>query len=269
MRMGKYSVFRTLTQCNAAGGARLAPAPLALAAATLYSGDVAHQTLQTSDSAFFGPELFAFLRQLKRHNDREWFNRNKARYEQVIVERALQFIQAFGPHLRRISPHFVADPRPARGSLFRIYRDTRFAADKRPYKTHVGIHFAHEKGKDVHVPAFYLHLEPENCFTAAGIWHPDNPALSRIRAAIVGRSSAWGAIHRKFELEGDALLRPPRGFDPEHPFIEDIKRKDFIASVTFTDAQVCGPKFMADFTRSCRTMVPLVEFTAKALGLEF
>ena len=220
------------------------------------------------DNAFFCPELFDFLRQLKRHNNREWFAKNKARYENVVRDPALFFISSFEPHLRKLDPNFVADARPTRGSLFRIYRDTRFSPDKRPYKTHIGIHFSHAKGKNVHAPVFYLHMEPDNCFAAAGVWHPDNSALTKIRTAIVAEPGQWAKVRRKLELEGDSLKRPPRGFDVNHRFIEDLKRKDFVASVGLTEAQVCGPKFMWDFTVACRTMLPLVEFTTRALGLQ-
>jgi uncharacterized protein (TIGR02453 family) len=220
-------------------------------------------------TAFFCPELFRFLRQLKRHNNRDWFAKNKHRYEEVVRDPALLFISSFEPDLHELSPHFVADPRPARGSLFRIYRDTRFSADKRPFKTHVGIHFSHASGKDAHAPVFYLHLEPDNCFAAAGVWHPDSSALTRIRMAIVAQPVQWAKVKRKLELEGDSLVRPPRGFDPNHPFIEDIKLRDFVASVELTEAQVCGPKFTQDFAAACRTMLPLVEFTTRALGLQF
>jgi len=220
------------------------------------------------DAVFFRPELFDFLRQLKRHNSREWFARNKQRYEEAVRDPALLFIASFAPHLRRLSPHFVADPRPTRGSLFRIYRDTRFSQDKRPFKTHVGIHFSHASGKDAHAPVFYLHLEPDNCFAAAGVWHPDSSALTRIRMAIMEEPGRWAKVKQKLELEGESLRRPPRGFDPNHRFIEDIKRKDFVASVGLTEAQVCGPDFMRDFAAACRAMLPLVEFATRALGLE-
>ena len=104
------------------------------------------------DTAFFFLELFDFLRQLKRHNNRDWFAKNKQRYEEAVLDPALLFISSFGPHLRKLSPHFVAAPRPTRGSLFRIYLDTRFSPDKRPFKTHVGIHFSHVSGKDAYAP---------------------------------------------------------------------------------------------------------------------
>ena len=220
------------------------------------------------DDAFFRPELFDLLRQPKRQNNRDCFARNERRYEEAVRVPALLFIGSFGPHLHRLCPHFIANPRPARGSLFRIYRDTRFSPDKRPFKTHVGIHFSHASGKDAHAPVFYLHLEPDNCFAAAGVWHPDNSALTRIRMAIAAGPERWAKVRRKLELEGDSLRRPPRGFDPNHRFIEDIKRKDFVASGGLTEAQVCGPRLMLDFAAACRTMLPLVEFTTRALGLE-
>jgi uncharacterized protein (TIGR02453 family) len=236
------------------------------------------------EAPYFTPELLVFLRQLRRNNNREWFARNKARYEKVVRGPALNFISGFAPLLRQISPHFVADARPTRGSLFRIYRDTRFAADKRPFKTHVGIHFSHAAGRDAgapaeatstavasapHAPVFYLHLEPENCFAAAGIWHPDYRALTKVRAAIVRDPGQWGKLRRKLELEGDRLSNTPRGYDAKHPFIEDIKQKDFVCSVAFSDAQLCRAKFMRDFFSACRSMAPLVQFVTKALDLKF
>ena len=222
-----------------------------------------------SDSEYFSPELFQFLRRLKKNNKREWFAKNKALYQQLVVEPALLFIGDFASHLSKLSPFFLADARPSRGSLFRIYRDTRFSSDKRPYKTHVGIHFHHASGKDAHAPVFYLHLEPDGCFAAAGIWHPDNAALTRVRTAIVREPERWAAIRKKLELEGDSLSRPPRGFDPQHPCIEDLKRKDFITSVEFGEDQICGRKFMRDFAAGCRKMSPLVEFTTQALSLKY
>ena len=221
------------------------------------------------DGEFFQPELFDFLRQLKRHNNREWFAKNKLRYQTLAVEPAMRFITGFAPHLAKLSPYFVADARPTRGSLFRIYRDTRFATDKRPFKTHVGIHFWHNTGKDAHAPVFYLHLEPDGCFAAAGVWHPDNQVLTRIRSAIVRNPERWGKIRRKLELDGDSLARPPRGFDPQHPHIEDIKRKDFVASVELAEADICAPRFIPTFTSVCKQMAPLVEFTTAALELKY
>ncbi len=221
------------------------------------------------NSTIFQPDLFRFLRQLKRHNDREWFAKNKTRYQHAVVDPAMEFIGGFAPHLERLSPHFIADARPTRGSLFRIYRDTRFSSDKLPFKTHIGIHFSHESGKNAYAPVFYLHLEPDGCFAAAGVWHPDTRALTKIRVTIVSQPEQWKKVTRRLELEGESLIRPPKGFSSEHPLIEDLKRKDFVASVAFSEEQLCGPAFMKVFVAACHTMTPLVEFTTKALGLKF
>ncbi len=219
--------------------------------------------------SYFSSDLFDFLRKLKRNNNRDWFARNKGRYEQVVRDPVLRFIEAVGPELYKVSPHFVADPHPSRGSMFRIYRDIRFSNDKRPYKTHIGVQFAHEKAQDAHAPVFYLHLEPDNCFAAGGVWHPDSPTLLRIRNAVVAQQDDWKKLRKKIELEGDKLSRPPKGFPPSHPLIDDLKYKDFICSVAFSDKQMCSPKFLADFVGACREMQPLVEFTTGALGLRF
>jgi uncharacterized protein (TIGR02453 family) len=108
-----------------------------------------------------------------------------------------------------------------------------------------------------------------NYFATAGIWHPDNQALTKVRMAIMREAEQWAKVRKKLTLEGDSLTRPPRGFDPNHPFIDDIRMKDFVVSVALTEEQVCSGKLMRDFASACRKMSPLVEFTTKALGLKF
>lgn len=214
---------------------------------------------------YFTPESFAFLRELRENNNRQWFAENKQRYERDVRDPALRFISDFGPRLHTIAPHLVADPRR---SMFRIYRDTRFSRDKSPYKTHVGIHFFHEKSKAAaSVPGFYLHVTPGESFAAAGIWHPDPTALGKVREAIA-TSPAWKKIKRsKLPIEGGSLKRPPRGYAADHPLIEDIKRTDFVTSVRLEDKDLSSTHFLGDFGRACRKMRPLVEFVARALRL--
>ena len=105
-------------------------------------------------------------------------------------------------------------------------------------------------------------------FSGRTLWHPESSALTKIRTAIVAEPEQWAKVSRKLELEGDSLMRPPRGFDRNHTFIEDIRRKDFVAPVGFTEAQVCSTRLMRDFAAACQDMLPLVEFTTRALGLE-
>lgn len=226
-----------------------------------------------SRQAHFQPQLFRFLRDLKANNSRPWFLENKERYERHARQPLLQFITDFGPGLRRISTNFVADPRPVGGSMFRIHRDTRFSRDKSPYKPMVAAQFRHVKAKDVHAPGFYLHLEPGRVFAGAGLWRPDGAAAARVRTAMVNNPAAWRravsgrAFRESCTLEGERLRRPPRGFDPDHALVEDLKRKDFIAVRQFTQAEVCSADFLVHYTRTCRSMAPLMKFLTKALGL--
>lgn len=224
---------------------------------------------------YFDPDFFRFLEDLKRNNQREWFQVNKQRYEEQVRDPAQRFISDFGPELRKISRHFLADPRPVGGSMFRIYRDTRFAKDKSPYKTHVGIQFRHRQGKDVHAPGFYLHLDPDGCFAGAGIWHPDGQALSAIRTAIDAEPTTWKRItgSKRFsdtlELAGGSLKRAPQGYDPGHRLIEDLKRKDFIAVANFDQESAMGPDFLKRYLAICRTGSPLVKFLCEAVDVPF
>jgi uncharacterized protein (TIGR02453 family) len=230
---------------------------------------------KTSAQQSFTPALFRFLRDLKKNNDRDWFNANKARYEEVVREPALAFIADFEPQLRKISPHLVADPRPVGGSLFRIHRDVRFSKDKTPYKTSVGIQFRHELAKDAHAPGLYLHLEPGGVFAAGGIWHPDSETLARIREGIVAEPRAWKRViggkpfSDVYRLAGDSLKRAPAGYDPEHAQIEDLRRKDFIAVTTLDEKTVCEAGFTTEYARLSRPMVPLLRFLCEAVGAPF
>jgi uncharacterized protein (TIGR02453 family) len=228
-------------------------------------------------SALFTPALFSFLKDLTDNNDRAWFKANQERYENHVRQPALDFIEEFATPLLRISKHFVADPRKVGGSLFRIQRDTRFGKDKTPYKTHVGIHFRHVATReDVHGPGFYLQLAPGNCLAAIGLWEPAAPDADAVRRSIAGESASWrravqGKQFREVYggLEGDSLVRPPRGFDPGHPLIEDLKRREFIASTRFTQKQVTSPDFMSTYLTSVKAGVPLMRFLSEAVGLAF
>ena len=227
------------------------------------------------NSRYFGAETFAFLKQLAENNNRQWFQQNKNRYEEHIKDPAIRFIIDFQPFLRKISRQFIADPRPVGGSMFRIYRDVRFAKDKSPYKTNTGIQFRHNLGKDVHAPGYYLHLEPRNVFAAVGIWHPDSKTLGKIRDAIIEDPSGWKrAVNRKpfesrFDLSGDSLRRGPKGYDPGHPLIADLKRKDFIGTTALTQNVVWSPGFPREFAEICRAGTSLVKFLCNAIGLPF
>ncbi len=225
------------------------------------------------DQPAFAPALFRFLRDLRKNNDREWFLAHKEVYEREVKEPALDFIAVFEPSLRKISAHLVADARPVGGSLFRIHRDVRFGTDKRPYKTHVGIHFRHDGADGAHAPGLYLHLEPGDVFAAAGIWQPDGALLSEVRDAIAEKPAAWrravGAreFTSRWALSGESLVRVPRGYDPEHPLAADLKRKSYIAITGLTERDACAPGFAEQLERAWRTTAPLMRFLTRALDL--
>ena len=225
--------------------------------------------------AHFSRDLFGFLEELRSNNRREWFEANRTRYERDVREPMLTFISDFAPRLRKISPKLVADPRPSGGSMFRIYRDVRFSADKKPYKTHVAARFSHVMARDVHAPGFYVHLEPGGVFCAAGIWRPDPATLAKIRDFIVQHPAHWkkaindAKFRRLCALEGEVLSRPPKGYDPGHPLIDDLKRKDFIAVTNLDLADAFSPLFIDRFTTACIAASLLMRFLTKALGLQF
>jgi uncharacterized protein (TIGR02453 family) len=224
-----------------------------------------------SRGAYFSADTLRFLRDLKDNNERAWFSEQKPRFESLVKAPALQLIEDFAPLLAKISPRFTATPR----SLYRIHKDTRFSRDKSPYKTHVGLHFRHERAKDAHAPGYYLHVEPGEVFAGVGIWHPDSSTLRRIREHIVERPDTWKRASRArgfeevFELAGDKLSRPPRGFDASHPLIEDLKWKDYIGVAPLDERFVRGAGVPKDLAEIFAAGTPFMRFLCDALDLPF
>jgi uncharacterized protein (TIGR02453 family) len=226
----------------------------------------------TVEEPSFSPALFAFLRELAANNHRDWFTANKPRYVAEVQEPALAFVEDVGHRLPEVSRHFVADPRPIGGSVFRIYRDVRFAKDKTPYKTQVGIQFRHARSRDVHAPGFYLNLEPDRVFMACGIWHPDRDTLHAIRTAIAAKPQRWTNVVEgleDFRLGGESLKRPPAGFDRDHPLIEELKRKDFIAYLDLTEADAIAPDFLDRFIERCGETSEFMRFLCDGARVEY
>ncbi len=223
----------------------------------------------------FEPTIFRFLEELADNNNRPWFQENKPRYERDVLEPSLAFIRAFAPRLRKLSRFFTAEDRRVGGSLMRVYRDTRFAKDKTPYKTNVGIQFRHEMGRDVHAPGFYVHIAPDECFLGVGTWRPDRAALGLIRQAIVERPDRWRRATRGkrfrdcFELAGDSLKRPPRDFPADHPLVEDLKRTDVIGLCALAERDVLGALFLDNVATSFTAARPLMRFLCEALKVPF
>ncbi len=223
----------------------------------------------------FNKSTLRFLDELAANNNRTWFEANKPRYESLVRTPALDFISAMGPVLATFAPHFRADPRKVGGSLMRVFRDTRFSRDKTPYKNNIGIQFRHELGRDVHAPGFYVHIATDECFLAVGCWHPDSAALGRIRDLIVEKPELWFSArdHKDFTaqwtLSGDSLTRPPRGYNANHPAIEDLKRKDFIGFAPLTLTEVTGQGLVKLAGARFSAAVPLMRFLCDSLGAPY
>jgi uncharacterized protein (TIGR02453 family) len=222
--------------------------------------------------AYFTSDSLQFLKDLRHHNERAWFEHNRRRYESQVRDPFLHLIADLQAPLKKISPGCIADPRPTGGSMMRIHRDIRFSADKSPYKTAVAAHFGSSNRMDGCGPAYYLHIEPDHSIVGAGLWHPDNDTLSKIRETIVAKADRWqqvtsGAVFgSSCGMTGASLKRPPRGFDPNHQLIEDLKRKDFVISSSLTDEQVCAPDLLDRVANAFRAAAPFVQFLTDAVA---
>jgi uncharacterized protein (TIGR02453 family) len=215
--------------------------------------------------------ILKFLKDLNKHNDRVWFEKNKDRYleakqgfEEVVSSILSELIQ-FDPGL---------DGLDAKKLPFRIYRDVRFSKDKRPYKTNMGAGFS-PNGKLVQEPGYYLHIEPGNkSFVAGGIYMPDTANLSKIRQEIdynvdalkkILNAKKFKSLYKDFD-DFDKLKNMPKGYPKDHPSIELLKHKSYIVSRPFTDKEVNDKKFIKVFATSAREIKPLNDFIKNAIS---
>ncbi|GAC1631879.1 MAG: DUF2461 domain-containing protein [Nevskia sp.] len=239
---------------------------------------------------YFTPHSLKFLRGLANNNSREWFAAHKSEYEEHVKLPFLRLIGDLDAPLKTISPHYVANPKPVGGSMFRIYRDTRFAADKTPYKPWAGASFYHQATKAIirggdaeqgtmgrlDAPGFYLHVQPGETFLGGGLWHPQPETLKRIRAYMLNNPASWKATTRSAAfrktfgtLGGDSMKRVPLGFDAAHELIEDLKRKDFVCSAPLGDEALCAPDLPNTVIKHFKLTAPLIDWLCGALDLDF
>ena len=226
----------------------------------------------------FGREALAFLRRLARHNEREWFERNRAVYETEVHEPLRALVEEMDVRLARLAPELLGDPRR---SIFRIHRDVRFSADKSPYKTNAACQFYHHDagrgaGQDAEGAGagLYFQLADGECFVAGGIWMPARPALDRIREALADDPEALDAIvqaptfRRRFRaLDQESMLaRLPRGYATGHPAERWLRYKSFTATRMLTEREVTSPRLPATLERDFARLVPLVRWLNGAIG---
>ena len=211
----------------------------------------------------FPTAALAFLRALKRNNDREWFKARKDRYELVVRTPLVQIIERLDEDFRAFAPEFVAAPKV---STFRIYRDTRFSANQAPLKTEVAAVFPW-RGMERHRGAgLYFEITPQWVWAGGGLYAPDAAQLHAVREHVAANCQRLRAIveapafRRRFgQLEGERLQRVPRGFPKDHPAAEYLKHRQFIGGREFPAAFACSPRFYAGILDVFKHVAPLGE----------
>jgi uncharacterized protein (TIGR02453 family) len=238
---------------------------------------MAKSNVPISDIEFYPPfdgfpaEGIRFLRQLKRNNNRPWFEKHKDDYNATVKLPMQSLLAALQPHFERFAPEFDIHPKR---SLFRIYRDVRFSSDKTPYKTHVAAHIVlRGKPKGVEGSGYYLHIEPGEVFLGGGIYMPDSDQLKKIRKAISEHSEEFLSIVKSNsfkktfgKLQGEMLQRVPKGYAPDHPMAEWLKHKQFFVWVEWPEARASKKVFTKQVAGAFEAAAPLVRFLNNAMG---
>lgn len=212
-------------------------------------------------------DILKFLEKLKDNNNRDWFEENKPEYKNSL--------EAFVNLVEEIILGLAAND-PAMGDLeakkcvFRIYRDVRFAKDKSPYKVHFGA-FMNPGGKKNDTAGYYIHLEPGKSIMGGGIYHPESSNLAKIRQEIdfngdqlekALKSAGYDDLH---VMDGEKLVRPPKGYDATHPRIEWLKLKSFFMHSDLSDKNVLDTNFSRKAIDNFNKIKPLNDFLNTAI----
>lgn len=212
---------------------------------------------------YFTPEALKFLRNLARHNDRAWFTPRKAEFEELLKEPMLAVIRKVTEAMLDFAPQHV---RPAEKSLFRIYRDTRFSNDKRPYKTHVAAWWSHQGLEKTSGAGYYFSVSPKEVVVAAGAYMPEKDQLAAIRHWLLDNHAEFRkqlnkpAVRKAFtEFEGNALTRPPKGFAADHPAMDLVRCRQWGLSATLAPETALDPKLAAVIGRYFKLAAPIVD----------
>jgi len=209
-----------------------------------------------------------FLTKLKKNNNKEWFDKNRPTYEivkkefKIFVDELIASIAKFDPTVKHLE---------SKNCIFRINRDVRFSNDKSPYKTNIGAYISPE-GKKSFSAGYYLHIQPGNCFIASGMWMPPAPQLNAVRQEIDYNADEFRKIianknfvkHFKKLTEEDKVKTTPKGYDKNHPEIEFLKLKSFIAVKDLKDKDVNAKAFLKNISESFEAAYPLNKFLRRA-----
>ncbi|HEY4062007.1 MAG TPA: DUF2461 domain-containing protein [Puia sp.] len=211
-----------------------------------------------------------FLKDLKKNNNKPWFEKNKSVYLDAKEDLDV-FVQQVIDGLGKTDPDIA--PLQPKDCTYRIYRDVRFSKDKTPYKTHLGAYF-NKGGKKMPTAGYYFHFEPGRNMAGGGLWMPQAPDLNKVRQEIDYNFAEWVKIlkSRSFTKtfpEGlgreDLLSRPPKGYDDENPAIEYLKLKSFIVTRSFTDAEMQSKSTLKEVLKTFVTMKEFIDFLNRSL----
>ncbi len=204
----------------------------------------------------------AFLEDLAAHNERDWFQANKSRYEA-----AKQDVEAL---VRQIETGLSRTDQIEEAKLFRIYRDVRFSKNKQPYKTHFAAYF--KRATKLRRGGYYLHIEPRASFAGGGFWNPNPQDLKRIRDEFAAddkpmrRILADPLFKQLFgTLQGEEVKTAPKGFSIDHPAIDLIRKKQFVVMRPFTDEEVLAEGFGEEVVRTFEAMRPWFDYMSEVL----
>lgn len=212
----------------------------------------------------FSPKTLTFLRALKRNNRREWFNANRARYEEHVRAPMVALVEQLALDLPAFAPELIAEPKR---SIYRIYRDTRFSPDKTPYKTHVAAIFPHRDLAKHEGAGLYVHVAPDSVFAGGGLYRPQPRQLARLRTYIAGRHRQLRAIigappfREAFgTLDGERLQRTPRGYAADHPAADLLRLKQYLAGRAYEPAFATSPRFYASLLHDFTVLAPMIHY---------
>ncbi len=216
------------------------------------------------------PATVKFLKELKKNNNKPWFDVNRKKYEEAkadyaaFVEQLIDTIAIFDDSIRNTK---------AKECIFRINRDVRFSKDKSPYKSNMGASIS-KGGKKINVAGYYFHCEPGQSFAAGGFYMPEPAVLAKIRQEIDYSFDEWNTIvtgksFKKLFPDGvtgmGVLVRPPKGYDENNPAIAYLKMKGFIASRRIPDADLTGKTLIKDIAKTFEAMKPMIDFLNRAI----
>ncbi len=209
----------------------------------------------------FSPAAVGFLRDLAKHNDRDWFTPRKTIYDEQLRLPMIELVRAVHGEMLSFAPQYVSEPAKC---VFRIYRDTRFSKDKTPYKQHVAASFW-RNGMEKNVGAgYYFSISPKEIEIAGGLYSPDPASLLAVRQRIADSTAAFEKTLRPRKLLGDLqgqmTTRAPKGFSPDHPAIELLKRKQYCFFIMMDPALATSPKLFSEIVTRFKAMTPFIEF---------